>query len=209
MNKSRHVLLFGALCSVFAAVLLTCCATKGDPIVAVEQVDKKAGIAAPGIAETKAIAEEDVGAVASRVPLGDRKWLLVDLGGLTHRVQPVPVTPETTAYTGLRENFDTTPADVHCRVRVEIGQLRVRQQDMIERVKEETIRLLFHIQIQREEQVQLRTGPLCRLYRGRGNVHGDQHPGDQWHRLPVRVLGGLRGGVPIGGIGGIVPGRTL
>ena len=58
MNKSRHVLLFGALCSVFAVALLTGCATKGDPIVAAEQADKEAGIATPGIAETKAIAEE-------------------------------------------------------------------------------------------------------------------------------------------------------
>jgi hypothetical protein len=58
MNKSRHVLLFGALCSVFAVALLTGCATKGDPIMAAEQADKEAGIAAPGIAETKAIAEE-------------------------------------------------------------------------------------------------------------------------------------------------------
>ena len=58
MNKSRPLLLFGALCSVFAVALLSGCATKGDPIVAAEQADKKAGIAAPGIAETKAIAEE-------------------------------------------------------------------------------------------------------------------------------------------------------
>ncbi len=58
MNKSRHVLLFGALCSVFAVALLSGCATKNDPIAAAEQADKKAGIAAPGIAETKAIAEE-------------------------------------------------------------------------------------------------------------------------------------------------------
>ncbi len=58
MNKSRPLLLFGALCSVFAVALLSGCATKGDPIVAAEQADKKSGIAAPGIAETKAIAEE-------------------------------------------------------------------------------------------------------------------------------------------------------
>ena len=58
MNISRRILLSGALCSVFAAALVTGCAAKGDPIVAAEQADKKAGIAAPGIAETKAIAEE-------------------------------------------------------------------------------------------------------------------------------------------------------
>ena len=58
MNKSRLILLSGALCSVFAVVLLTGCDKKADPIAAAEQADKAAGIAAPGIAETKAIAEE-------------------------------------------------------------------------------------------------------------------------------------------------------
>jgi len=58
MNKSRHVLLCGALCSGIAAGLLSGCATGGDPIRAAEQADQKAGIVVPGIAETKAIAEE-------------------------------------------------------------------------------------------------------------------------------------------------------
>jgi hypothetical protein len=58
MKKSRLILLSGALCSVFAVALLTGCFKKGDPIMAAEQADKKAGIAAPGLAETKAIAEE-------------------------------------------------------------------------------------------------------------------------------------------------------
>ena len=58
MNKSRLILLSGAFCSVFAVVLLTGCDKKADPIAAAEQADKAAGIAAPGIAETKAIAEE-------------------------------------------------------------------------------------------------------------------------------------------------------
>ena len=58
MNKSRHVLLCGALCSGFAVVLLTGCDKKADPILAAEQADQKAGIVVPGIAETKAIAEE-------------------------------------------------------------------------------------------------------------------------------------------------------
>jgi hypothetical protein len=58
MNKSRHLLLCGALCSGLAAGLLSGCAANSDPIRAAEQADKKAGIAAPGIAETKAIAEE-------------------------------------------------------------------------------------------------------------------------------------------------------
>ncbi len=58
MNKSRLMVLSGAFCSVFAVALLTGCDKKADPIMAAEQADKKAGIAAPGIDETKAIAEE-------------------------------------------------------------------------------------------------------------------------------------------------------
>jgi len=58
MNKSRQVLLCGALCSGFAVGLLSASAANSDPIRAAEQVDKKAGIAVPGIAEIKAIAEE-------------------------------------------------------------------------------------------------------------------------------------------------------
>ena len=58
MDTAKNLLLIGVLCSVFAAALLSGCATKGDPIMAAEQADKEAGIAAPGIAETKAIAEE-------------------------------------------------------------------------------------------------------------------------------------------------------
>jgi hypothetical protein len=58
MDTAKNLLLIGVLCSVFAVALLTGCATKGDPIMAAEQADKEAGIAAPGIAETKAIAEE-------------------------------------------------------------------------------------------------------------------------------------------------------
>ncbi|GAB6193969.1 DUF1254 domain-containing protein [Desulfocastanea catecholica] len=58
MNKSKPIFLFCALCCAFTVALFTGCATKGDPITAAGQADKKAGIAAPGIAETKAIAEE-------------------------------------------------------------------------------------------------------------------------------------------------------
>ena len=58
MNKSKPIFLFCALCCAFTVTLFTGCATEGDPITAAEQADKKAGIAAPGIAETKAIAEE-------------------------------------------------------------------------------------------------------------------------------------------------------
>ena len=42
----------------FVAIALTGCEKKGDAITAAEQADKKTSIAAPGIAETKAIAEE-------------------------------------------------------------------------------------------------------------------------------------------------------
>jgi len=59
MNTPRHILSIGALCGVIAITLLmTGCDKKADPISAAEQADKKAGIAAPSIAETKAIAEE-------------------------------------------------------------------------------------------------------------------------------------------------------
>ncbi len=58
MNKSKPIFLFCALCCAFTVALLTGCATKGDPITAAGQADKKAGISAPGIAETKAIAED-------------------------------------------------------------------------------------------------------------------------------------------------------
>ena len=55
MKTTRSLnLLTGAL----VGVLLTGCEKEGDPISAAEPADKKAGIAAPGIAETKAIAEE-------------------------------------------------------------------------------------------------------------------------------------------------------
>ena len=47
-----------ALAGALTLVALTGCGKKADPITAAEQADKKAGIAAPGIEETKAIAEE-------------------------------------------------------------------------------------------------------------------------------------------------------
>lgn len=58
MHKPRHILIFSALCGAIAVPLLAGCNKTGDPISAAEQVDKKAGISVPGIAETKAIAEE-------------------------------------------------------------------------------------------------------------------------------------------------------
>lgn len=58
VNTSRHILFFGAFCIVLAGAVLTGCDKKGDPIVAAQQADQTAGIEAPGISETKAIAEE-------------------------------------------------------------------------------------------------------------------------------------------------------
>ena len=47
-----------AAASVFAVVLLAGCGKKDDPVSAADQADKQAGVDAPGIEETKAIAEE-------------------------------------------------------------------------------------------------------------------------------------------------------
>ena len=44
--------------AAFVATALSGCEKKGDAISTADQVDKKAGVAAPGIEETKAIAEE-------------------------------------------------------------------------------------------------------------------------------------------------------
>ena len=44
--------------AVAAATLATGCSKQADPIVVAVQADRKAGIAMPGIAEVKAIAEE-------------------------------------------------------------------------------------------------------------------------------------------------------
>ncbi len=52
------MLFIGALCSVIAVLLLAGCGKKSDPVSEAVQADKTAGIAAPSIAETKAIAEE-------------------------------------------------------------------------------------------------------------------------------------------------------
>ena len=58
MNIQRHALRIGALCGIVAVALLAGCDKKADPVAAAVQADKKAGVAAPSIAETKAIAEE-------------------------------------------------------------------------------------------------------------------------------------------------------
>ena len=58
MNNRGSAIRIGALCGMIAVAILTGCEKKADPISVASQADKKAGIAAPGIAETKAIAED-------------------------------------------------------------------------------------------------------------------------------------------------------
>ena len=58
MKRSIRILFIGVLFSVIAVALLADCVKKDDPISAANQTDQKADIAAPSIAETKAIAEE-------------------------------------------------------------------------------------------------------------------------------------------------------
>jgi hypothetical protein len=57
MKPIKRIALLLALASAFAATI-TGCDKKNDTISQADQADKKIGIAAPGIAETKAIAEE-------------------------------------------------------------------------------------------------------------------------------------------------------
>ena len=58
MKQTKQRLIQLALASAIAAAAFIGCEKKGDAISSAEQADKKAGVAAPGIAETKAIAEE-------------------------------------------------------------------------------------------------------------------------------------------------------
>ena len=58
MNNPRMTGITGALCCALALLILPGCDKPSDAVSAAKQADKKAGIAAPGIAETKAIAEE-------------------------------------------------------------------------------------------------------------------------------------------------------
>ncbi|QDV14502.1 hypothetical protein CA51_44090 [Rosistilla oblonga] len=63
MKQTKSVIPHGTLARRLVAVALTTtlfvgCNKKGDTISSAEEADKKAGIAAPGIEETKAIAEE-------------------------------------------------------------------------------------------------------------------------------------------------------
>ena len=57
MKTTKQRLVSGGVAVALALTLLTACNKKGDAISTAAQADKKAGIAAPGIAETKAIAE--------------------------------------------------------------------------------------------------------------------------------------------------------
>ena len=58
MKQTKQRIIQLALVSALTAAALIGCEKKGDAISSAEQADKKAGVAAPGIAETKAIAEE-------------------------------------------------------------------------------------------------------------------------------------------------------
>src|SRR5438046_10510068 len=58
MRTTKRTFISSALIGAIAVTLLIGCEKKGDAISSAEQADKKAGIAAPGIEETKAIAEE-------------------------------------------------------------------------------------------------------------------------------------------------------
>src|SRR6266568_6022572 len=58
MKQTKQRIIQLALASALTAAALIGCEKKGDAISSAEQADKKAGVAAPGIEETKAIAEE-------------------------------------------------------------------------------------------------------------------------------------------------------
>src|SRR5436190_452894 len=58
MKGTKRTIIRAALAGAIATTLLVDCNRKGDSISIAEQADKKAGVAAPGIEETKAIAEE-------------------------------------------------------------------------------------------------------------------------------------------------------
>jgi hypothetical protein len=58
MRGSRLILIGGALFGAALASLLVGCEKKADPVAAAASAERKAGVPAPGIAETKAIAEE-------------------------------------------------------------------------------------------------------------------------------------------------------
>ena len=58
MKTSLFQFLKWVVLGAAAATLIVGCGKKDDPIAQAEKKDKAKGIAAPGVAETKAIAEE-------------------------------------------------------------------------------------------------------------------------------------------------------
>jgi len=58
MDTAKKLLFIGVLCGVIGVTLFTGCDKKDDSISEANKADKMAGIAAPSIADTKAIAEE-------------------------------------------------------------------------------------------------------------------------------------------------------
>jgi hypothetical protein len=58
MRTTRRILIAGALAGTCAVTILCGCVKENDPISKAAQADKQAGSAAPGVVETKAIAEE-------------------------------------------------------------------------------------------------------------------------------------------------------
>src|SRR5437762_233301 len=58
MRRTKRTFTSTTLAGAIAVTLLIGCNKKGDAISSAEQADRKAGVAAPSIAETKAIAEE-------------------------------------------------------------------------------------------------------------------------------------------------------
>jgi len=58
MDTAKNFLFISVLCCVIAVTLFSGCSKEGDPISEANKADKMAGITAPSIDETKAIAEE-------------------------------------------------------------------------------------------------------------------------------------------------------
>ncbi len=58
MHAPKQNTFHGVLATAIALAALNGCGKANDPVSAAAQTDKKTGIAAPGIVETKAIAEE-------------------------------------------------------------------------------------------------------------------------------------------------------
>jgi hypothetical protein len=58
MKSDSRLPTLGVFSTAIAGLLLAGCSAQNDPVAAAERADRKAGLAAPGLAETKAIAEE-------------------------------------------------------------------------------------------------------------------------------------------------------